>query len=247
MPSGPGNWLGLMEMTMLRFIFCFVRPHILSRDIVRQRRIPRLVQTSRRSFWTCTGKLNALIILQDLQERLKCSFRPPWSRGNADSSGSARRSREWLNPSPSQCTDALPFSLNWADFMFRGAQEPMAPWAGMKSPGLLFPALDEIRPDKADPWFPSLPKASPAHPGTLPRSPSSAPRSAQPTARELHVSSGNPAQASFHRGYLLAWKVSWAIFLPLFPSPPPPQPSPSKGDEMPRRNVTPPRKFRFGA
>lgn len=98
---------------------------------------------------------------------------PPRSRGNADSSGSARSSGEWLNPSPSQCTDLLPFSLNWAYFMFQGAQEPMAPWVGMKSPGLLFPAVDEIRPDKADPWFPSLPKASPAHPWTLPRSASS--------------------------------------------------------------------------
>lgn len=77
--------------------------------------------------------------------------------------------------------------------------------------------------------------------------PAHLPRSAQPTARELHVSSGNPTQAAFHTGYLLAWKVSWATFLPLFSSPPPPQPSPSKGDEMPRRNVTPARKFRFGA
>lgn len=81
MPSGPGNWLDLKERIMLCFIFCFIRAHILSRGTVRQRRIPRLVRTSKRSFWTCTRKLNALIILQDLQERLKCSFSTPLKQG----------------------------------------------------------------------------------------------------------------------------------------------------------------------
>lgn len=83
---------------------------------------------------------------------------------NTDFSGYARSSHGWLNPSLLQCKNVLPFSLNWADFMFQGAQEPMALWVGTKSLALPFPAVDEIWPDKADPQFPALPKASPAHP-----------------------------------------------------------------------------------
>lgn len=48
--------------------------------------------------------------------------------------------------------------------MFQGAQEPMASSTGMKPVFLQFLAVDEIWPDKADPRFPALPRASPAHP-----------------------------------------------------------------------------------
>lgn len=69
-----------------------------------------------------------------------------------------------MNPGLLQHKDMLRFSLNWADFMFQGAQAPMALWVGAKSLGLPFLAVDEIQPDKADPWFPALLRASPAHP-----------------------------------------------------------------------------------
>ena len=172
------------------------------------------------------GKPNALIILQDLQERLKCSFffrLKQLALPNADFSGYARSSHGWLNPGILQRKDMLPFSLNWADFVFQGAQEPMAPWVEMKSLGLPFLAVDEIRPDKADPQFPALSGASPAHPkdgdGALLaffRTPLHA------TSVKWHVNCTlqveTPCKLASRRCYLLAWNVSWAIFLPLPPS-----------------------------
>lgn len=147
------------------------------------------------------------------------------------------------------------FSLNWADFMFQGVQEAMAPSVGMKSLFLQFLAIDEIWPDKADLRFPALPRASPAHPGDRDSA------LLFPLHTPLHTTHvqwhGNytlgvetPLKLPPHRGYLLASNVGWAIFLPLSPSlspsPPPPRSSPSKDDEMPRRNVTPASKFALG-
>ena len=63
---------------------------------------------------------------------------------NANFSGYARSSFGWLNPGLLQRKEMLPFSLNWADIMFQGEQEPMASSVGTKLLGLLFLAVDEI-------------------------------------------------------------------------------------------------------
>lgn len=147
---------------------------------------------------------------------------------NSDFSRYARSSHGWLNPGLLQRKDMLRFSLNWADFMFQGVQAPMAPWVGAKSLGLPFLAVDEIQPDKADPWFPALVRASPAHPadGDRPCSPSSAPRSARPVLSGMWITR---YQWKHHASWLPA-EVIYLLEMSagLFPAPPrPPFPSSS--------------------
>lgn len=135
--------------------------------------------------------------------------------------------------------------------MFQGAKEPMASSTGMKSVRLQFLAVDEIWPDKADPRFPALLRASPAHPGDGEGALLTFLLTPQPALSGTWItpSKWKEWQAGFPQRLFTCLKCQLGYFSPppsLSPPPPPPRSSLSKADEMPRRNVTPASRFALG-
>lgn len=124
-----------------------------------------------------------------------------------------------------QCKDLLSFSLNWADVMFQGTQEAMAPSVGMKLLFLQFLAIDEMWQG----WSPisASAKSLPSPPwgqvwGQCPAL--LLPHDSCPVTWELHVRSGNTTQAASLQRLFTCFKCQLGYFSPsptlplLFPS-----------------------------